>query len=65
MIVDKWPPIQFSPHTLAILPPHSAFKIEVDHDNGSALKTVELKQFPFEPGKLRRVIAGKSDPRVI
>jgi AraC family transcriptional regulator, activator of mtrCDE len=65
LIVHKWPPIQLSPHTLAILPPHSAFKIEVDHDSGSALRTVESRQFPFEPGKLRRVVAGNSDPRVI
>jgi AraC family transcriptional activator of mtrCDE len=65
MIVDKWPPIQLSPHTLAILPPHSAFKIEVDHDGGSALRTVESRQIPFEPGKLRRVAAGNSDPRII
>jgi AraC family transcriptional regulator, activator of mtrCDE len=65
MIADRWPPIQLSPHTLAILPPRTAFKIEVDHDSGSSLRTVESTQFPFEPGKLRRVAAGNRDPRVI
>jgi AraC family transcriptional regulator, activator of mtrCDE len=66
MIVDKWPPIPLSPHTLAIVPPHAAFRIEVEDASGSALRTVESKQFPpFEPGKIRRVSAGNSDPRVI
>jgi len=65
MIVGNWPPIPLSPHTLTILPPHSAFKIEVGHDSGSPLTTVESRQFPFEPGKLRRVVAGNGDPRVI
>jgi AraC family transcriptional activator of mtrCDE len=65
MVADKWPTIPLSPHTLAILPPHTAFKIEVDHDSGSALRTLESRQIPFEPGKLRRLAAGNSDPRVI
>ena len=66
MITDKWPPIPLSPHTLAILPSRTAFRIEVDHDCGTALRTVESKQFPpFEPGKVRRVVAGNRDPRVI
>jgi Cupin len=65
MIVDKWPPIPLSPHTLAILPPRTAFRIEVDHDSGSALRTVESGEFPFEPGKVRRVVAGDGGPYVI
>jgi AraC family transcriptional regulator, activator of mtrCDE len=66
MITHEWPPIPLSPHTLAILPPHTAFRIEVDHAGGSALRTVESKQFPpFELGKIRRVVAGNSDPRII
>jgi AraC family transcriptional regulator, activator of mtrCDE len=66
MITDKWPPIPLSPHTLAILPPRTAFRIEVDHDSGSALRTVESRQFPpFEAGKVRRVVAGNNDPHVI
>jgi AraC family transcriptional regulator, activator of mtrCDE len=66
IITDKWPPIQLSPHTLAILPPDTAFRIEVEHDGGSALRTVESKQFPpFEPGKARRVAAGNGEPRII
>jgi AraC family transcriptional regulator, activator of mtrCDE len=65
MIVDKWPPVLLSPHTLAVLPPRTALKIEVDHDSGSPLRTVESRQFPFEPGKVRRVVAGNGDPRVI
>jgi AraC family transcriptional regulator, activator of mtrCDE len=51
MIADKWPPIPLSPHTLAILPPRTAFRIEVDHASGSALKTVESRQFSLSPEK--------------
>jgi AraC family transcriptional regulator, activator of mtrCDE len=65
MIAGQWPPILLSPHTLAVLPPRTSFKIEVDHYSGSPLRTVESRQFPFEPGKLRRVVAGDGDPRVI
>jgi AraC family transcriptional activator of mtrCDE len=65
MILDKWPPVPLSPHTLAVLPPRTVFKIEVDDDSGSPLRTVESRQFPFEPGKARRVVAGNGDPRVI
>ena len=65
MIAGKWPPIPLSPHTLTILPPHTAFRIEVDHDTGSALRTIESSEFPFEPGKVKRVVAGSSDPRLI
>jgi AraC family transcriptional activator of mtrCDE len=66
MITDNWPPIPLSPHTLAILPPGTAFRIEVDHDSESALRTVESRQFPpFESGKARRVVAGNSDPYLI
>jgi AraC family transcriptional regulator, activator of mtrCDE len=65
MIAGHWPPILLSPHTLAVLPPRTSFKIEVDHYSGSPLRTVESIQFPFEPGKLRRVVAGDGDPRVI
>jgi len=65
MIVDKWPPILLSPHTLAILPPRTAFRIEVDHDSGSALRTVESRQFAFESGKVRRIVAGDRGPYVI
>jgi AraC-like DNA-binding protein len=66
MITDNWPPIPLSPHTLAILPPRTAFRIEVDHSSGSALKTIESRQFPpFEPGEIRRVFAGDGDPRII
>jgi AraC family transcriptional regulator, activator of mtrCDE len=65
MIAGQWPPIPLSPHTLAVLPPRTSFKIEVDHYSGSPLRTVEAIQFPFEPGKLRRVVAGDGDPRVI
>jgi AraC family transcriptional regulator, activator of mtrCDE len=66
MVTDEWPPVRLSPHTLAILPPHTAFRIEVDHAGGSVLRTVESRQLPpFEPGKIRRVVAGNSDPRII
>jgi AraC family transcriptional regulator, activator of mtrCDE len=65
MIASKWPPIPLSPHTLTILPPHTAFKIEVECDTGSALRTIESSQIPFEPGKVRRIVAGSGDPRVI
>jgi AraC family transcriptional activator of mtrCDE len=65
MIADKWPPISLSPHTLAILPPRTAFRLEVDHDSRSALRTVESRQFPFEPGKVRRLVAGNNDPHLI
>lgn len=66
MITDRWPPISLSPHTLAIFPPGTALGIEVDHDGASALRTIDLKQFPpFEPGTVRRLAAGNSDPRVI
>jgi AraC family transcriptional regulator, activator of mtrCDE len=65
IITDKWPPIPISPHTLAILPPHTAFSIEVNRDRRSALRTVDSSQFSFEPGEIRRVVAGSGDPRVI
>jgi AraC family transcriptional activator of mtrCDE len=66
MITEKWPPIPLSPHTLTILPAHTAFKIEVDCDSISTLETVASSQFPpFAPGKVRRLVAGNGDPRVI
>jgi AraC-like DNA-binding protein len=65
IITDKWPPIPISPHTLVILPPHTVVRIEVHRGSGAALKTVESRQFPFEPGEIRRVVAGNGEPRVI
>jgi AraC family transcriptional activator of mtrCDE len=66
MITEKWSPIPLSPHTLTILPAHTAFRIEVDCDSRSTLETVASSQFPpFEPGKVRRLVAGDGDPRVI
>jgi hypothetical protein len=56
IVTDEWPPIPLSPHTLAVLPPRTVFRIEVDDGTGSTLRTVESRQFPpFEPGKVRRV----------
>jgi AraC family transcriptional activator of mtrCDE len=66
IVTDEWPPIPLSPHTLAVLPPRTVFRIEVDDGTGSTLRTVESRQFPpFEPGKVRRVLAGSADPHVI
>jgi AraC family transcriptional regulator, activator of mtrCDE len=66
LITDKWPPIALSPHTLTILPAQTAFRIEVDRGSASMLETVASSQFPpFEPGKVRRLVAGNGDPRVI
>lgn len=65
MISGNLPPVPLSPHTLAIIPPHTALGIEVEDESGSSLKTVESRQFLWESGQVQRIAAGNGNPHVI
>jgi AraC family transcriptional regulator, activator of mtrCDE len=64
MIVGRQPPIDLLPHTLVIVPPGHPFVLEVSANRG-AMQTVEGQRQTFEPGALRRSVAGEGEPRLM
>jgi AraC family transcriptional activator of mtrCDE len=67
LVLDTLPPIDLAPHTLVILPPRHAFRIEATggQADGSALQTVESRMRTFAPGAVRRFVVGEGEPRIM
>ena len=64
MVVSNHPPIDLVPHTLVILPRRQPFILEVSAHQGT-IKTVEGHRQIFEPGALRRCVAGEGEPDLV
>jgi AraC family transcriptional regulator, activator of mtrCDE len=67
MIIGDCPPIPLMPHTLVIIPPSRAFRLEARAENEvyGQFGTVESRSFQFAPGELRRVVAGERAPQIV
>lgn len=68
LVIGDLPPIKLAPHTLVIVPPRQAFKIEASDDcrQPSSVRIVEAKgPFNQESRLLARHVAGGDEPQVI
>jgi AraC family transcriptional regulator, activator of mtrCDE len=67
LLIGDDPPIPFTPHTLAVLPPGRPFKIEARTDDapGSLLGDVETRSCQVPPGDVRRYVAGQPPPEIV
>ncbi|MEJ8839913.1 AraC family transcriptional regulator [Ramlibacter sp. AN1133] len=64
-VIGKHDPIPLMPHTLIVVPPNSAWRIEVEGSNGfTGLRTVDGKSPTADPDNVRRVVAG-DDPSLL
>ena len=64
MVVSNHPPIDLTPHTPVILPRGQPFILEVSSHQGT-IKTVAGRRQIFEPGALRRCVAGEGEPELM
>jgi AraC family transcriptional activator of mtrCDE len=65
-VIGERDPIPLMPHTLIVVPPNSAFRIEVEGSNGfTGLRSVAGKSQTLSSGNVRRFTAGDGDPCVM
>ena len=67
MFVRDSSPIELKPHTLVIVPPNSAFRIETAPLPGqtSGLRSVDGPLTMTTTGMIRRFVAGNSEPEIV
>lgn len=67
MVVGNAPAIPLAPHTLVIVPPRQAFRIDgtIDQRKASALEAVEARLRSDAPAEtVQRFVAGDDEPKV-
>jgi AraC family transcriptional activator of mtrCDE len=65
MRVEDEPPIRLAPHTLVVVPPRSAFRLEGTSGNTVPLKTVDARLEPGPCGPIGRFVAGDGAAQII
>jgi len=68
LVVGEMPPIELTPHTLAILPPGRPFRLEAANNRGQFINLTHVDYKPqFKPGSLQqRFVAGDANtPEIV
>lgn len=65
MIVERGPTYQLKPHTLVVMPPNTAFVLEVATETGEAMKTARTSDQNLQIDSIRRFIAGEDEPKTL
>ena len=65
-VIGKRDPVPLAPHTLIVVPPNSAFRIEVEGSNGfSGLLAVKGQPQTASSGTMRKFTAGDGEPSLM
>jgi AraC family transcriptional activator of mtrCDE len=61
MLIEGEPPIRLAPHTLVVVPPHSAFHLEGTSGAAAPLKIVDARLQDDPRAPIRRFVAGNGE----